>query len=104
MELAKEVTNDDAFGNLVTSVFNNYKDEPLVQHYFIEHALRSDKFGHNAKGWAMCAEACAKAQFLNEASPMLLTDRFILTLALFLAEYHALKEEEKKIAPGSMVQ
>lgn len=95
MNISSVIANDNPFDELVYEVFTSVRDNSSVQHYYSEHAKRSKKWGYNAWGWAKVAEACAKTYFIDHPVPELLTDKFILSLAIELAHYHSLTKEEK---------
>jgi hypothetical protein len=92
----KVVSNESSFEHLIDEVFEMVKDQESVQTGFMEQAHRSNRFGYNVIGWAKVAEACAKSYFLFHPLEVLLTDTFILSLAIKLAEYFQVKYQTGK--------
>jgi hypothetical protein len=78
---------DLTIDQLVLTIAKELVDNTNLYPFFLEHAMRSNKLGYNPYGWCKIAEASAKGYVLSMKDSRLLTDSFILRLAVFLSEY-----------------
>lgn len=91
MAEAKLKANSDDFDDLVYEVATSARQYTMIYNYFIHSAMRSAKTGQDAIAWVRMTEAFCKSYMLIHPDSRIMTDKFIFSVAMELAEYFAVE-------------